>query len=337
MKIVTTSDGGDVELTIKMWVERISRNGNQVTAIIYMTARPTSDWGDTTNVWHGQISDSSTSTWIAMSGGDYEKNGWTSKTWTINDTDTTISYSRWFSWANNSQQNQKNIKITDSFAIPSITPQQLYIPAIQYRGDMDNDGWIHYDFPSGSSRPYVEMNYGGMENNRIQSNTNYAVVLEIESISGASIGIENSSSYHPQLLPIDGTTYFNTAGTYIILCSSSNDSSYSKLLDLRIDDLQSGGLPTAKFRVSVIEDTDVTIENFVYQPYVDTNTVVKRVKSAFGNEAKIGTEAQYVAIGNGHSLQYWLDETPSILGGIAAPTSDIGKNGDIYIEYEGIE
>ena len=130
-------------------------------------------------------------------------------------------------------------------------------------------------------------------------------------------------------------------GNYIILCcptvNASGNGSIDRLVSLNVKGLEDGGIPSIKFRVSVIEDTNITMESFVYQSYIDTDTVVKRVKSAFGNEAKIGTEAQYVAIGNGHSLQYWLDETPSILGGIAAPTSDIGKSGDIYIEYEGIE
>lgn len=130
----------------------------------------------------------------------------------------------------------------------------------------DSDGWITATYNNtGSSAVYLQYFTDLLE---LTNSTDYALVLEVKSVTGAG-GIDVCTSYQGQFATSDnylfsqlegGKTYIRTETTK----ASFDDAIYSLRTVINFASGQSGSIT---FRISVLADTSVTPEAFIYQPY----------------------------------------------------------------------
>ena len=141
---------------------------------------------------------------------------------------------------------------------------------------VDEDGWITINVNNTTGQSVVYANYF-TKNLNLKPNTDYNVFLEVKSVSGNG-NIRIASKMVKEEVQTEGqfVTYWNYDLTQL-----SNDKIYNKTCtsigEEEMDNVkygirsfvsfgvgQSGSIT---FRISVIEDTSVTPENFVYEPY----------------------------------------------------------------------
>ena len=142
---------------------------------------------------------------------------------------------------------------------------------------VDDEGWasITFDNTDGSSIKYLSLYY---DKANLKPTTNYNVVLEVKNISGkgtlvvcsfGSFGTTNegqfNTSYRPDFSTLQANKIYNKICT---TRSETNNVTTSTRTYVQANPGQSGSIT---FRISVLEDTSITPENFVYQPYQETN------------------------------------------------------------------
>lgn len=142
---------------------------------------------------------------------------------------------------------------------------------------VNKDGWItvEYDNTNGTSSKYF--NYF-TKNLDLKTNTAYTIVTEIKEVSGNGLIVPIS---YQKSNGIQFSGQFSTGHTYYF--SSLTNNSIQILSRTTISDfsiltsnvgirsyveIRSGQSGSITFRLSVLEDTTVTPETFVYQPYV---------------------------------------------------------------------
>ena len=133
----------------------------------------------------------------------------------------------------------------------------------------DEDGWISmsYDNTSGSSN--VFLNYF-TDNLNLISSTQYAIFLEVKSVSGSGRLYVTSKSgtvgqFENQVTAELSSLTSNTTSKYLGTTKSSYTGNTGLRTFLRFEPEQSGSIT---FRISVLADTTTTTSNFVYEPYV---------------------------------------------------------------------
>ena len=129
---------------------------------------------------------------------------------------------------------------------------------------VDEEGWItaSYDNTTGNGHKYIE--YYTNVSNKIKTSTQYAIVVEIQEYYDAGI-ILNSSPSKTQFNGGSVLRYYNNS--YIELITTYDDfSSSTSMLRTEIV-ITAGFVGKIKFRISVIEDTSITLDDFVYLPY----------------------------------------------------------------------
>lgn len=136
----------------------------------------------------------------------------------------------------------------------------------------DKDGWITIAYDNTNGTSTVFRNYY-TNNLNLKTNTNYNIIMEVKNASATGDG---------NIYPI--STFSNTEGQFIhnsgySLKSLSNNSikqftiltkvSFENIIDgLRtFASFGAGTKGSVTFRLSVLEDTTVTAESFVYEPY----------------------------------------------------------------------
>lgn len=135
----------------------------------------------------------------------------------------------------------------------------------------DNDGWITITGDNSSGSSNKDINYFTNKSTKIVSNTTYAIVLEVKSITGSgTLNLVSIGGGNSQFTTLIGTNFSNlssnTIYVYTDVTKSDVISSNSFLRTfVRFPAGQSGSI---KFRVSVIEDTTITPSAFNYEPYV---------------------------------------------------------------------
>ena len=144
---------------------------------------------------------------------------------------------------------------------------------------VDNNGWasISFDNTEGTSSKYFNF-YNN--NAKLMANKNYNVFLEIKNISGTGGIIVCSNAIFDN--QIEGQ-FVNVSNFRFNFSKLQSDKIYNRICLTRAnfenvvastrtfvqaDPGQSGSIT---FRISVLEDTSITPENFVYQPYQETN------------------------------------------------------------------
>lgn len=161
---------------------------------------------------------------------------------------------------------------------------------------VDEDDWISITYNNtGSTVKYV--NYKTNASNKIKANTNYALFLEVKSVSGTgsvyivSDGITDEKSQFSGNTNVDFSN-LNNNKIYKYTITSRADLTAIEINTMlrsfvRFNAGQSGSIT---FRISVLEDTSVTTDNFVYEPYWEQihtldlkNTELCAIKNEDGN------------------------------------------------------
>ena len=145
---------------------------------------------------------------------------------------------------------------------------------------IDDDGWTNltFDNSDGTSTKYFNLYYNSA---KLKSNKNYNVFLEIKNISGAGVlAVCSNATFNQQGEGQFSTDYrlafsnLQSGNIYNKICLSKtnlDNITSSTRSFVQADPGQAGSIT---FRISIIEDTTITPENFVYQPYQETNYLI---------------------------------------------------------------
>lgn len=168
----------------------------------------------------------------------------------------------------------KNIKVLGYTEQKKYDGYQLFNVNNPYSVDdevlIDSDGWItvDYDNTAGTETKYLMCRMG--ENNLLNLNQDYLVVVEIGSASGNGLLFINDRNL--------STSLFDTIIDYDIDELSAGDIKFkiatTKSSDNGRHDLGTyvivgiGKKASIKFRLSILADTTVTSDNFKYEPFV---------------------------------------------------------------------
>lgn len=141
---------------------------------------------------------------------------------------------------------------------------------------IDEDGWATVTVNNSTGTEIKYINFYTNKSNKIKQNTVYNIVLEIKNVTGAGIIVPVSQAddnykgqFDKQYQTLYNFSELSSKSIKIIKAKSIEDFSDSTTFlrsFMRFDVRQSGSIT---FRISVIEDTNVTAENFVYEPYTE--------------------------------------------------------------------
>lgn len=141
---------------------------------------------------------------------------------------------------------------------------------------IDEDGWATVTVNNSTSTEIKYINFYTNKSNKIKQNTVYNIVLEIKNVTGAGIIVPVSQAddnykgqFDKQYQTLYNFSELSSKSIKIIKAKSIEDFSDSTTFlrsFVRFDVRQSGSIT---FRISVIEDTNVTAENFVYETYLE--------------------------------------------------------------------
>ena len=164
-----------------------------------------------------------------------------------------------------------DVKIKGYFKQTQYSGRQLYNvnsrAGVDSEVSVDSNNWITINYNnSGNSERTV--NCIMRKSNLVQPNQNYLIVTEIESISGNGelyVNYGYTASQFPEFL-YSSNVLSNGDVKFDILTSRSDASSsfYSLATLVKIP---AGNTFSIKFRLSILADTTITQDNFVYEPY----------------------------------------------------------------------
>jgi len=138
------------------------------------------------------------------------------------------------------------------------------ITAIQH----DDDGWItvNIDNTLGTETKYVS--YNAKPSKLIKPQTNYLVVCEAKDVHGVlNARIVSDDQNNPSQFSTEFSVNGVVNGYYQNVCTAKNDFGAATYMLRTILNVPAGTQATAKIRLSVLEDTSITQDTFVYQPY----------------------------------------------------------------------
>ena len=144
---------------------------------------------------------------------------------------------------------------------------------------IDDDGWINVNIDNSSGTNTKFANVWTYPKYNIKVNTSYKLVLEIKSHSGNNGYLSPVSNYNSSYSQFNNQyQYFfynivdNSISVYDILSQKSFDKAKTMLRTFVA--CYAGEKLQITFRISVIEDTSVTPQNFVYEPYQATEYTI---------------------------------------------------------------
>lgn len=227
-------------------------------------------------------------------------------------------------WYKNSTTSYTEQEILDSIQVVKGTEVKPYIPygcirnkfigenLYNYKdtiGDVsaysiDDDGWItaSYDNSSGTSTKYLDYYTNNLN---VKPSTNYAIVLEVKNISGTG-RLTLTSLYYTT--PVSGGQFeafgqdfesLSSGGKYVYIVKTIDDFSKSNEGLRSYLNFGPGKSGSITFRLSVIEDTTVTPETFVYKPYKENTLDVNLQGNFIG---KIGDVKDSLTVENGRAI-----------------------------------
>ena len=134
---------------------------------------------------------------------------------------------------------------------------------------VDEDGWVTatYDNTNGTETKYL--NYW-THNLNLKLNTDYLIVTEIKNVSGlGALQVVSKSGTTGQFIAQHAYQFSNLSNNSINLFTEKTVSSFDGIYDgLRtFVSFSAGRSGSITFRLSVLEDTTVTPETFVYEKY----------------------------------------------------------------------
>lgn len=139
---------------------------------------------------------------------------------------------------------------------------------------VDEDGWINISIDNTDGSKSVYYNYY-TNNIHLKPNTNYNVFLEVKEVNG-NAGISVVSRWSPSQGQFSTGfekkfTALQSGKIYNKICTTLSDFSQVEVSVRTFCSFKPGESGSITFRISVLEDTSITPENFVYQPYQETN------------------------------------------------------------------
>lgn len=144
---------------------------------------------------------------------------------------------------------------------------------------IDDDGWINVNIDNSSGTNTKFANVWTYPKYNIKVNTSYKLVLEIKSHSGnngylSPVSNDNSSysQFNNQYQYFFYNIVDNSISVYDILSQKSFDKAKTMLRTFVA--CYAGEKLQITFRISVIENTSVTPQNFVYEPYQATEYAI---------------------------------------------------------------
>lgn len=139
---------------------------------------------------------------------------------------------------------------------------------------VDEDGWISISVDNTDGSKQVYYNYY-TKNINLKPDTNYNVFLEVKDVTG-NAGISIVSRWSPSQGQFSTGfekkfTDLQSGKIYNKICTTLSDFSQIEVSVRTFCSFNSGESGSITFRISVLEDTSITPENFVYQPYKGTD------------------------------------------------------------------
>lgn len=140
---------------------------------------------------------------------------------------------------------------------------------------VDEDDWISVTFDNTSGTSVKYLNFYTFPSSKIKPNTNYALFLEIKNISGTGIiyTISRLAGQESQFVEKVSANFQDLSSNkiYKYAITSKADLINTDIITMlrtyiRFDARQSGSIT---FRISVLEDINVTAENFKYESYTE--------------------------------------------------------------------
>ena len=142
---------------------------------------------------------------------------------------------------------------------------------------VDDDGWITINIDNTDGSKSVYYNYY-TNNIHLKPNTNYNVFLEVKEVNGnAGISVVSrwspsqgqfSTGFEKKFIDLQSGKIYNK------ICTTLSDFSQVEVSVRTFCSFNPGESGSITFRISVLEDTSITPENFVYQPYQETNYLI---------------------------------------------------------------
>lgn len=164
-----------------------------------------------------------------------------------------------------------DVKIKGYFKQTQYLGSQLYNVNSRARVDsevsVDSDNWITINY-NNSDNSERTVNCIMVKSNLVQPNQNYLIVTEIESISGNGelyVNYGYTASPFPDLLYSSNVLSNGDVKFDILTSRSTASSSFYSLATLV--KIPAGNTFSIKFRLSILADTTITQDNFVYEPY----------------------------------------------------------------------
>lgn len=225
----------------------------------------------------------------------------------------------------------QNLKIFGKSDYVSSTMPNLYNPndgrdniAAEYT--VDSDGWITATLDNSSGSSNLTKTFGLNPSSLVKTNTEYTVVIELQSISGGAFMAICEKEYGLNSQIESPSRAIFTAPTTAIRYLSSVSSFTGKTSFLPTTLIaERGQVLTLKFRFSVIEDTTVTLENFVYQKFNNGVNLLPNPQQPIAIESitnpTVNVYAGQSATGTPQTATF-----PYRLNGVEAPASGTGAN-----------
>lgn len=142
---------------------------------------------------------------------------------------------------------------------------------------IDDDGWASLTFNNsgGTSEQYFNLYY---DSAKLKPNKNYNVILEVKELSGTgTVVVCSNATFSEQKEGQFSTDYRLTFSSlqsgkiYNKICLTKTDLDNIVTSTRSFVQADPGQVGSITFRISILEDTSVTPDNFIYQPYKEDN------------------------------------------------------------------
>ena len=140
---------------------------------------------------------------------------------------------------------------------------------------VDDNGWItvEYDNTNGTSIMYMVPTPPISKS--IKPNQNYLLVTEVKEISVSTFQVCSTDTSNNKSQFITDVVR-NTTGISTRIITSRKDFSGCSTLLRTIVGVNAGSKGRVVFRVSVLEDTTITADTFVYEPYIESSITLSK-------------------------------------------------------------
>lgn len=166
-------------------------------------------------------------------------------------------------------ENKKGMRLAGNIEQETTQGKQLYnYKDIELKTGVtvDEDGWITatYDNTNGTKGYYF--NYSAIKNNLLNVSQQYAVILEIKNFTGTGVlAVDRWGQFKAQWSISSSNMSPNTI--YVKIMTTKDDFSVVNMCDSSNIYVLAGNKFSITYRISILEDTTITPETFVYEKF----------------------------------------------------------------------